>query len=189
MKRSALVIFSIVFLLAAVITGGLYYRWLNSPRFALHQMVLALKTKNMDKFFKYVDLQEITSNLVDASSEDLAPEERPDMDEWESLSHLLGKKVAKFVLPKLLEKFDKQVKGAVEQYILNLSITQVLGLAAAATTAEINTRGEMAQVKLVNPKTGEPFRFRMARDPATKEWRIVSIRYGDLKRLLKRELL
>ena len=35
MKRSAVVIFSTVFLLAAVITGGFYWRWVNSPRYAL----------------------------------------------------------------------------------------------------------------------------------------------------------
>ena len=189
MKRSAIFIFATVFLLAAAITGGFYWRWVNSPRYALQQMVLAIQTKNMDKLFKYSDLQEIISNLVDASSQDLAPQERPDMDEWESLSRHLGKKVAKFVLPKLLEKFDKQVKSAVEQYMLNLSNTQVLALAAAATTAAITTRGEMAEVKLVDPKTGEPFRFMMGRNPATKEWRIISIRYQDLKKLLKRELL
>jgi len=189
MKRSAVVIFSTVFLLAAVITGGFYWRWVNSPRYALQQMVLAIQTRNMNKFFKYLDLQEIVGNMVDASSEDLAPPEAPDMDDWDRLSRRLGKKVAKFVLPKLLEKFDKQVRSAVEQYLLNLSNTQVLALAAAATTAEISTRGEMAEVKLVDPKTGEPFRFMLGRDPGTKEWRIISIRYQDLKKLLKREVL
>jgi hypothetical protein len=62
-------------------------------------------------------------------------------------------------------------------------------LAAAATTAEISTQGEAAEVKLLDPKTGQPFRFRMQRDPATREWRIAAIRYEDLKKLLKRELL
>jgi hypothetical protein len=189
MKRSALVIFATVFILAAVITGGLYWRWVNSPRYALQQMVLAIKTGNMEKFFKYLDLKEITSNLIDASSADLTPPESPDMDEWDRLSRRLGQKVAKFVLPKLLEKYQKQVKGVVEQHLLNLNNSQILALAAAATTADIKTQREVADVTLHDPKTGEPFRFRMQRDPATKEWRIVAIRYEDLKKLLKRELL
>ncbi len=189
MKRSALVIFATVFILAAAITGGLYWRWVHSPRYALQQMVLAIQTRNMDKFFKYLDLQEIASNLVDASSEDLTPPESPEMDDWDRLSRRLGQKVAKYVLPKLLEKYQKQVRGAVEQHLLNLTNSQVLALAAAATAANIKTQGEVADVTLHDPKTGEPFRFRMQRDAATKEWRIVAIRYEDLKRLLKRELL
>lgn len=189
MKRSAIIIFSTVFLLAAVVSGGLYWRWLNSPRYALQQMVLAIQGRNMDKLFKYLDLQEIASNLVEASSADLMQPEDTDKDEWDRLSRRLGQKVAKFVLPKLVEKFHKQIKDQVEHYLLNLSNSQVLALAAAVTTAEIKTQGEMAEVTLQDPKSGAPLRFRMQRDPATREWRIVAIRYEDLKKLLKRELL
>ena len=189
MKRSAIIIFATVVLLAAAVTGGLYWRWVNSPRYALQQMVLAMQTKNLDKLFKYIDLQEISTNLVDAGSEDLTPSEKPDMDDLERLGRRLGQKVAKFMVPKLLEKFEKQIKEAVKEYLLNLSTSQVLALAAAATAADITPKGEAAEVKLLDPKTGQPFRFRMHRDPATKEWRIVAIRYEDLKKLLKRELL
>ncbi|MBW1991712.1 MAG: DUF2939 domain-containing protein [Deltaproteobacteria bacterium] len=189
MKRSAIIIFSTVILLAALVTGGLYWRWVNSPRYALQQMVLAIQAKDMDKLFKYVDLQEIVTNMVQASGKDLFPPEDKDMDEWDRLGRRLGQKVAKFLLPRLLEKFDQQIKKAVEQYLLDLSQGEVLALAAAVTTAEIDTRGDLAEVKLLDPKTGEQFRFLMRRNPATKEWRIVSIRYEDLKRLLKRELL
>jgi hypothetical protein len=189
MKRSAVIIFCTVFLLAAVVTGGLYWRWVNSPRYALQQMVLAIQTRNLDKFYNYMDLKEISANLVDASSEELTSPESPDMDELERLGRRLGKKVAKIVVPKLLEKFEKQIKGGIEQYLLNLSNSQVLALAAAVTTADIKTRGETAEVTLQDPKTGGPLRFRMLRDPTSKQWRIVTLRYEDLKRLVKRELL
>lgn len=187
MKRSAVIIFATVFLLAAVLTGGLYWRWVNSPRYALQQMVLAIQTKDGDKLFNYLNIQEIANNMVDACSADLA--EKPDMDEWDRLGRRLGKKVAKFMLPKLLEKFDKQVKEAIQHYMVNLSQTQVLALAAAVTAADIKQKGESAEVTFKDPKTGEPYRFRMARDQATKKWRIISIRYEDLKKLLKREVL
>jgi hypothetical protein len=189
MKRSALVIFTTVFVLAAVVTGGLYWRWVNSPRYALQQMVLAIQTQNMDKFFKYVDLQEIAANLVEASSDDLRPPSKPDMDYWERLSRGFGKKVARAVVPRLMERYEQQVKNAIQSYLMDLTNTQVVALAAAATTAQIQTRGEAADVTLRDPKTGEPLRFMMVRDPATQEWRISAISYEDLKRLLKRELL
>ncbi|MDI6853774.1 MAG: hypothetical protein QME75_09275 [Deltaproteobacteria bacterium] len=188
MKRSAIIIFSAVVLLTAGVTGALYWRWLNSPRYALQQMVLAIQTGNMDKFFKYLDLQEIANNMVDAGCTDLAGPDKPDLDEWDRLSRRLGTKVAKFVLPKLVEKFDKQVKAAIERYLQELSRTEVLALAAAATTAHIDRQGDVAQVKILDPHTGEPFRFSMAWDQSMKEWRVVAIQYQDLKRLLKREL-
>ncbi len=189
MKRSAIIIFSTVFLLAAAVSGGLYWRWVNSPRYALQQMVLAIQTRNMDKLFKYLDLQEIASNLAEASSADLAPAEESGKDEWDRLGRRLGQKIVKIVVPKLVERFHKEIKEGVEQYLLNLSNSQILALAAAVTTADIDARGETAEVKLLDPKNGKPFRFRMKRDPATKEWRVVAIKYEDLKRLLKRELL
>jgi hypothetical protein len=108
------------------------------------------------------------ANLVDAGGDELAASEKPDMDDLERLGRRLGQKAAKFMLPKLLEKFEKQIREAVKHYLVNLSSTQVLALAAAATTAEISTQGEAAEVKLLDPKTGQPFRFRMQRDPATR---------------------
>jgi hypothetical protein len=188
MKRSALVIFTAVFVLAALVTGGLYWRWVNSPRYALQQMVLAIQTQNFDKFFKYLDLQEIAANLVEASSDELRPPDKPGRDYWERLSRGVGKKVARAVMPRLMERYERQVKDAVQGYLMNLTNTQVVALAAAATTANIKVRGEVADVMLQDPKTGEPLRFTMQRDHATQEWRITAISYEDLKRLLKREL-
>jgi len=187
-KRSAIIIFATVFLLAAVVSGGLYWRWLHSPRYALQKMVWAIQTKNMDKLFNYLDLQEIISNLVEASGADLA-REGSDMTEWDRLGQRLGQKMAKFLLPKLVEKFHQEIKSGIEQFLLNLSNSQVLALAAAVSAADIDIRGEVAEVKLLDPQSGKPFRFRMKRDPVTREWRIVAIRYEDLKRLLKQEFL
>lgn len=189
MKRSALVIFTLVFVLAAAVTGGLYWRWANSPRYALQQMVLAIQTRNMDKFFKYVDLQEIATNLVVVSSEDVKLPDRPDLDYWDRLSRNVSKKVAQALVPRLMERYEAQVKDAIQGYLMDLTNSQVVGLAAAATTANIQTLGEVANVTLRDPKTAGTLRFTMRRDVASREWRIVSINYEDLKRLLKQAVL
>ena len=55
--------------MGAALAGGAYWRWTNSPRYALQQ-ALALKTKNMPEVFKYLDLKAILNNLIEASGQE-----------------------------------------------------------------------------------------------------------------------
>jgi hypothetical protein len=174
-------------LLGVVVAGGLWWRWYNSPRYALHQMVLALQTKNYQNFFKYLDLVAITDNLTEAGGQDLSQGAEP-KDDWERLGRKLGQKMAKMVLPKLMESFQGQIQAAVEQYLQNLTSTQVLALAGAVTAAEVSVQGEEAVVTLKDPKTKDTLRLRMARNPQDGNWRIVAVNYNDLKKMVKREL-
>jgi hypothetical protein len=70
---------------------------------------------------------------------------------------------------------------------MNLNNSQILAIAAAATVARIDTRGDDAAVTLTDPKTKDIFRFQMRRQPNHGTWRIVSVNYDDLKRFSKRE--
>jgi hypothetical protein len=187
MPRKAIIIVLAVFLLAGTIAGGLYWRWYNSPRYALQQMTLALEAKDMDSFFKYLDLKDIFNNFLEASSKDLDLPEDKNADEWTRMTKRLGRKFARFLLPKLFDSFETQIRGMLEKYLRNLSTSQILGIAAAVTVATIDTQGDEAQVTLVDPKTKEPLRFRMRRDPDKRVWRIVSVNYEDLKRFAQRE--
>ncbi len=81
----------------------------------------------------------------------------------------------------------KEIKGAMEKYLQNLDNTKILGVAAAATTAQIEVQGETAKVTLVDPKTQKPLRFQMQRQPQTGTWQIVSINYQDFKDFAKRQ--
>jgi hypothetical protein len=186
MMRKPLIIMLAVLLLAAGAAGGLYMRWYYSPRYSLHQMVLALKIKNMNKFFKYMDLQAVFNNFIEASSQDLEIPEDKVKDEWTRLGQRLGRKFARHFLPQLFKSFEKDIRKAAESYLLNLDNTQLLGLAAAITVAGIEVKGEEALVKIRDPKSKEEFRFRMQRD-SDGAWRIVSVNYQDLKKFIKRE--
>ena len=53
--------------------------------------------------------------------------------------------------------------------------------------AQIDAQGDEALVTLTDPKTKEPLRFQMRRDPKRRLWQIVSVNYDDLKRFSKRE--
>jgi len=187
MARRALLIGLAVVILAGALAGALWWRWYTSPRYSLHQMVIALKTGNFNKFFKYVDLKEIVSNLAASSSKELPPPE-PGGDEWSRFSQQLGRKFAQHFLPKLFQAFDKQARSLLESYLRSLDNTQILALAAAVSVAKIEVQDDEAEVTISDPKSKEPFRFTMQRMPETDTWVIVAVNYQDLKKFVKREL-
>lgn len=176
-------------ILATAVAGGLYWRWYNSPRYALQQMVLSLKTKDMDDFFNYLDLKEIFVNSLEDLDQDLRSQEKPGegADDWTRLSRQFGRKFARQLLPKLFESFEKQIRGGIEAYLLDLDNSQLLALATAMTLAKIEVQGDEAQVTIKDPKTGDFVRFKMRRQTEDLLWRIFSVNYQDLKKIIKKE--
>ncbi len=176
-------------ILATAVAGGLYWRWYNSPRYALQQMVLSLKTKDMDDFFNYLDLKEIFVNSLEDLDQDLRSQEKPGegADDWTRLSRQFGRKFARQLLPKLFESFERQIRGGIEAYLLDLDNSQLLALATAVTLAKIEVQGDEAQVTIKDPKTGDFVRFKMRRQTEDLLWRIFSVNYQDLKKIIKKE--
>ena len=190
MRRRTWLILLTVVVLGGALAGGLYWHWVSSPRYTLQRMALALKTKDMPQFFKYLELKAIFNNFIDCAGQDLdEPKVKKDQkeDDWSRLNRQLGNKFARMFLPKLFESFEKDIRRIMEKYLLNLDNTQILAIAAAATTAQIEVQGEEARVTLVDPKSQEPFHFQMRRQPETGTWQIVSVNYQDLKKFSKRE--
>jgi hypothetical protein len=189
MRKPVIFIVIVAALVVVAIAGSLFYqRWHDSPRYALQQMVLAIKARDMDKVFKYLDLKEIFNNFLESSTEGLKLDDQGG-DEWSRFSRQLGRKFARKILPQLFDNFEKQIRQAMESYLQNLHNTQILALTAAVTTAGIKVQGEEAQVTIQDPKTKKPLRFRMRRSRGTGDWRVVSVNYDDFKDLLKKEFL
>jgi hypothetical protein len=187
MQRKTWIIALAIVILGGAVAGGLYWRWTNSPRYALQQAALALQARDMNKFFNYVNLKEILNSMAEASSKDLATPEDQAADEWTKFSRQLGRKFAHLFLPKLFETFEAQIRGVLERYLINLDSSKILVIAAAATVARIDTQGDEALVTLTDPKTRDTFQFHMRRQPKYGPWQIVSVNYDDLKRFTKRE--
>lgn len=187
MRRKTWIIAVAIVILGGALSGGLYWRWVNSPRYALQQAALALEARNMDKFFNYLDLKAIFNDFVEASSKDFEVPEGQQTDDWTKYSRRLGRKFAHLFLPKLFETFEIQIRGALEHYLLKLENGQILAIAAAVTVAQINIQGDEATVTMIDPKSKEPLHFQMRRQSDHGIWRIVSVNYEDLKRFYKRE--
>ena len=187
MTRKTWIIAVAIVVLGGAVAGGLYWRWANSPRYALQQAALALQARDMNKFFNYVNFKEILNNMVEDSSKDLSAQEDQSSDEWTRFSRQLGRKFANLFLPKLFDAFEVQIRTVVERYLLNLDYSKIVIIAAAATVAQIDRKGDEALVTLTDPKTRDTFQFTMRRQPNGGTWQIVSVNYDDLKRFSKRE--
>jgi hypothetical protein len=187
MRRKTWIILAAILVLGGALGGTLYWNWANSPRYALQQAALALQTRNMDDFFKYLNIKDIFNNFLEASSKDLGNPDDPEADDWTKFSRRMGGKFAQLFLPKLFDSFEGQIRSALSHYLLKLDNTQTLGVAAAVTVAQFDIQGDNAQVTMTDPKTKETLRFQMRRQPDHGVWQIVSVNYDDLKKFYKRE--
>jgi len=187
MQRKTWIIVVAIAVLGGAVAGGLYWRWANSPRYALQQAALALQARDMHKFFNYLNLKDILTNFVEASSKDLPTQEDQSADEWTKFSRQLGRRFANLFLPKLFDAFESQIRATAERYLVNLDSSKILLIAAAVTVAQIEEQGDEAVVTLTDPKTRDTFQFHMRRQPNHGTWQIVSVNYDDLKRFSKRE--
>jgi hypothetical protein len=188
MRRKTWIIALAILVLGGALGGTLYWRWLNSPRYALQQAALALEARDMDKFYKYVNLKEIFNNMVEASSQEQEKPANQPADDWTRYSRRLGRKFAHLFMPKLFDAFQTQIREVVSHYLLKLNQSQILAIAAAVTVAQIDTQGDEAAVTMTNPKTKETLHFQMRRQPNQGVWQIVSVNYQDLKKFYQREL-
>ena len=101
MRRKTWIIAVAIVVLGGALAGGLYWRWANSPRYALQQAALALQARDMNKFFNYVDLKEILSTFVETCGKDMETSADQPADDWNKLCRQLGRKFANVLLPKL----------------------------------------------------------------------------------------
>ena len=68
MRRKTWIIGLVIVVLGAGVVGGLYWHWSNSPRYALQQAALALKTRDLDKFFQYVPRRPVKTRQLKTTS-------------------------------------------------------------------------------------------------------------------------
>jgi hypothetical protein len=189
MRKPFIFIIIVIALAAgAILAGVLYQRWHDSPRYALQQMALSLKERNLDTFFRHVDLKEVFNNFLEDSTRETPRNDRG-ADDWTRFSRHLGRQFARHIFPKLYDNFEKQIRSLIKSYLHDLTNTQILALTAAVTTAKIEVQGDEALVTIHDPKTKAPLRFRMRRAPGGGDWRIISLTYEDFKPFLKKEFL
>ena len=188
MRRSPLVFVIAALLLGIAVTGGFYYHYRQSPRFALHQMVNALMYRNYKEFYTYLDLNNILSHLMQETGKDLIPSEIPEGDYLTQFGWKMGRKFAQNLLPRFLQAVEKNLHSIINKYLDTLTTEDFLALEAAVALADISQTGDEAQVTLKFPKGDAQLRLTMSRSLPKRGWRVVSVNYKDLKNLLKNKI-
>ena len=189
MRRSPLVFVAIALFLGIVVAGAFYYLYRGSPRSALHQMVSSLIQRNYKEFYTYLDLESILGNLMQETGKDLISPVIPEGDYLGQFGWKMGRKFAQQLLPRLFKSFEPDLHQLINQYLDTLTTQELLALEAAVTLAKIKQQGEEAQVTLRFPKDAGSLRLTMSRSSQDRAWRVVSVSYEDLKKLLNKELL
>lgn len=189
MRRSLVITVGAVFLLGVLVAGILYFLHRGSPRYALLQMVEGIRERNYDKFYYYIDLKNIFSQLLQEAGPDLLPSEKEEPDELARWGRHLARKFAQHLLPRLFDNFEKELRKAINEYLGTLTTQELLALEAAVALADIRQSGEEAQVTLKFPRDSHKLRFTMSRNFPDRNWRVIAISYQDLKKLVKKELL
>jgi hypothetical protein len=189
MRRSPLVFIVAALLLGIVVAGVFYYRYQSSPRSALHQMVDALTDRNYEKFYTYLDLKSILGNLMQETGKDLISPVIPENNYLGQLGWRMGSKFAQQVLPRLFETFEQDLHKLINQYLNTLTTKELLALKAAVTLAEIRQQGDEAKVTLRFAKEDGRLRLTMTKSSQDRTWRVISVNYEDLKKLVSKELM
>lgn len=190
MRRSPLTFVAVALLLGIAVAGAFYYSYRRSPRFALQQMATALIQRNYDKFYSYVDMGSIVGSLAQETGKELIPQEiLPKGSFLGELGVKMGGKFLQELAPQVFETFQKDVfQKIINKYLDTLTTQDLLALQAAVTLAEIDQQKDIAQVTLRFPQEEGSLHLTMTRDSKTGRWRITSVSYEDIKRLLKKSL-
>jgi hypothetical protein len=152
-------------------------------------MVDALTDRNYEKFYTYLDLKSILGNLMQETGKDLISPVIPENNYLGQLGWRMGSKFAQQVLPRLFETFEQDLHKLINQYLNTLTTKELLALKAAVTLAEIRQQGDEAKVTLRFAKEDGRLRLTMSKSSQDRTWRVISVNYEDLKKLVSKELM
>ncbi|MTI87648.1 MAG: DUF2939 domain-containing protein [Balneolaceae bacterium] len=103
----------ISFLLLVLVAGSGYWYWTSTPRYSINQIEQAVKTHDVTTFKKHVDIEGLTSRMIDDMLDEATRDVSSD-DPFEELGAAMGKGLVKLVKPMLVSQAEKQIIRYVE---------------------------------------------------------------------------
>jgi hypothetical protein len=104
---------AIVLVMAILIGAILYWQYTQTPKYSLLQAKKAVEQHDLASFEKYVDVEGITSSLIDQILE-LSTEGKEQQGEWEQLGEAIGKGLIMLLKPQLTKTLKQQIAKYVE---------------------------------------------------------------------------
>lgn len=96
----------ILFALALLI-GGAYFYWINSPTFAVMELEKSIKEKDLATFYSRLDLNKIYDSSIDA----IAINEKPQQESpWEILQSNIGSGVTKVLKSQVMNSVKHEIE-------------------------------------------------------------------------------
>jgi hypothetical protein len=154
---------------------GFYY-FTGTPRYSLYKIGRAVKNHDSGEFHKYVDVDRIVDHLAKFAVEQIVAEMERDQstDAWQIDGQQFDRELAMMMVPKMMESLKPQIKQEVTRLIEDTDEDMEGSPLLGATLADIQTKGSLALVTVINEDTGEEIRFKMVKSP-DRYWKIVEI--------------
>ena len=162
---------------------GFYY-FTGTPRYSLYKIGRAVKNHDSGEFHKYVDVDRIVDHLAKFAVEQIVADMERDQstDAWQIDGQVFDKEFAMMMVPKMMESLKPQIKQEITKLIEDTDEEMEGSPLLGATLADIQTKGSLALVTVINEDTGEEIRFKMVKSP-DRYWKIVEIDLESFERL------
>lgn len=96
-----------IFVVIALLVGGGYYYWINSPTFAVMELEKSIKDKDLATFYSRLDLNKIYDSSIDA----IAINEKPQLESpWEILQSNIGSGVTKVLKSQVMNSVKHEIE-------------------------------------------------------------------------------
>jgi hypothetical protein len=170
-------------LLVVFLVIGFYY-FSGTPRYSLYKLGRAVNNRDSGEFHKYVDVDRIVDHVAKFAVEQAVAEmeKNQPIDDWGRAGQEFDKELATMMLSNMIEAMKPQIRQKITEFIEDPDEEMEGSPLLGASLADIQTEGSTSLVTVVNEKTGEEIRFKMAKSP-DRYWKIVEIDLESFERL------
>jgi len=105
----------LIFLLIPIFLFGYYhYYYKQTPKYSLYQAYNAYEDHDITTFRKYVDIEGLSSNIVDDLIKHSIETAEKSTDEWEEMGQKSAEGLVELLKPTLIDLISKQISELVE---------------------------------------------------------------------------
>jgi hypothetical protein len=131
-----------------------------------------------------VDVDRIVDHVAKFAVEQAVAEmeKNQPIDDWGRAGQEFDKELATMMLSNMIEALKPQIRQKITEFIEDTDDEREGSPLIGATLADIQTKGSLTLVTVVNEDTGEEIRFKMVKSP-DRYWKIVEIDLESFERL------
>jgi hypothetical protein len=158
----------LLFLLA--LGGGGWWYWTRTPQYSLREVGNAIKTHDLAKFQKYVDVDGVTNMLVDSFVSAALKNQKPAATQWEQAGQNFGQGLIMMMKPRLAAEIKQKITELVEKPVDGQEVS------ASTSVERVQKQGKQATVDLrIIGRNGQPLSFRLRLREMGGYWQVAEV--------------